>query len=274
MMHSPDSPGRLSRSTAYDPRQYWDARLGKRWEISGVGHAGYSLRYNRWLYRAQERSLRALLRRAGADVSGKRVLDVGSGTGHWLGWYTKLGVGSLTALELSRIAAQRLRQKFEAVEVVEGDIAAQDTDLGAFDLVNVVSVMYHVVDPALFQRSLENLARMTIRGGWLILSDQLGTREVQAADHVRFRPLALYEERLSSLGFRIKMVQPVYTLLNGGLRQAVELAFSQSGSAVQPLEEALAPVLYMLDGLPGLTRWANMRLLIARKRSVRREFPG
>ncbi|KKL59685.1 hypothetical protein LCGC14_2212870 [marine sediment metagenome] len=70
---------------AYTPREYWDARLRAHWDLSGVGRGDYGVAYNRWIYRAQDRAVRRAFHHCSVDVSGKRVLDVGSGTGYWLG---------------------------------------------------------------------------------------------------------------------------------------------------------------------------------------------
>lgn len=259
-------------SEAYDPREYWDARLAARWDLSGVGHLGYSLRYNEWLYRAQGRALARALRRAGVAVSNWDVLDVGSGTGHWLAWYGRRGAGPLTALELSAAAARRLREVFPRATVVESDIAQVAPDSPRFGLVNVLGVVYHIVEPLAIERALENLACLTAPGGWLVLSDALGPREMRPAPHVRFRPLDFYEERLPPLGFRIEVVEPVYTLLNGGLSQAARTAPPAVRRRVRAAEDKLAGVLFLLDRLPGLGRWANMRLMLANK--VETLLPG
>lgn len=258
-----------SRQGTYEPQAYWDGRLAARWDLTGVGHVGYSLRYNRWLYRAQGRVLARALRRAGAAPADRSVLDVGSGTGHWLDWYAKRGAGPLTGLELSPAAAGRLRERFPQATVVEGNIAEAPLENAAFDLVNILGVIYHLVEPATFDRALANLARLTAPGGRLVLSDTLGQCEKRPAAHVRFRPLKLYEERLPSLGFQIEVVEPVYVLLNGGLSAAARGVSRGVKPRVRKWvrggEEALAPILYMLDRSPGLGRHANMRMMVAKK---------
>ncbi|NIR43219.1 MAG: class I SAM-dependent methyltransferase [Gemmatimonadetes bacterium] len=249
----------------YDPRTYWDARLAKRWDLSGVGHACYSVGYNRWLYRAQGWALARALRRVRAPVSRMSVLDVGSGTGHWLKWYSRRDAGPLTALELSPAAAGRIRERFPEVTVVEGDIAELTLPANRFELVNMLGVIYHIVEPPAFERALESAARAIAPGGWLVLSDRLGSEEVRPARHVRFRPLACYEDRLPSLGLRIQLVQPIYTLLNGGLADAACSAPAVARNLVHGAEEAMAALLFALDRTPGLGHWANMRLLVAKK---------
>ena len=251
----------------YDPLAFWDARLGARWDLSGVGHAAYSLGYNRWLYRAQGRALEQALYRARATVAGKSVLDVGSGTGHWLTWYAAWGAGPRTALELSPIGALRLRERFRDVTVAEGNIADPPPGLlsGTFAIVNILGVVYHIVDPAAAERALANLARLTAPGGRLVLSDALGSEEATVAPHVRFRPLAFYEQRLPSLGFAIDVVEPVHTLLNGGLSAMARSRPVWLRRWIYSAEDVLGPLLYLLDRAPGLGRHANMRVMVATK---------
>ena len=154
---------------------------------------------------------------------------------------------------------------FPEDEVVEADIAGPDVDLAPFEVVNVMNILYHIVEPSLFERALANLASLTAPGGWLVLSDALGSREMQPASHVRFRPLASYQDRLPQLGFAIKVVEPAHILLNGGVSQAMSWAPSRVQRLVRRGEEALAPILYALDGSSILARWANMRILVAQK---------
>ena len=100
-----------------------------------------------------------------------------------------------------------------------------------------------------------------------VLSDQLGKEESNPASHVRFRPLKLYEKKLVDLGFKIEVVEPVYTLLNGGVGRITEWAPRPVRSLVYRLvhrsEEALAPAMYVLERVPGVAHWANMRILVA-----------
>ena len=249
-------------------RERWGARARRNPSAamptfdSMSGLEGLSLGHDRWFYRAHGRALSRALRQAGVAIVGRRILDVGDDTGHWLGWYARHGAGLLTALEANALAAERVRATVPNARVVEGQVSEVTLRAGWFDVVNVLGVACRIVEPGAFERALLNLARATVPGGCLVLSDALGAMEVRPARDVRLRPLSMYAERLPVLGFRIEVVEPIATLLNGGLTGSAPP--SVAGIA-RGIERGLGCALYLLDGLPGLGRWANTRLLVARK---------
>jgi hypothetical protein len=58
-------------------------------------------------------------------------------------------------------------------------------------------VLFHVVDDALWARSVENLSGLARSEGTFVIQDSLNeTDEPQPARHVRFRSLATYREVL------------------------------------------------------------------------------
>lgn len=218
--------------------------------------------FDRWFYRAHGRALSRALHQAGVSIVGRRILDVGDGTGHWLVWYRRRGAGLLTALETNPAAAVRIRAMIPDARVVEGDVSNVKLRAGWFDVVNVLGAACRIVEPEAFERALLNLARATVSGGCLVVSDALGALELRPSRDLRLRPLSMYAERLPHLGFRIEAVEPVFTLLNGGLTRSAPPRVASVASGV---EKSLGGVLYLLDGLPALGRWANTRLLVARK---------
>jgi SAM-dependent methyltransferase len=253
-------------STGYVPRDYWDKRLQEHWDLTGVGYIGFSKRYNKWLYRFQRRALGAALRNAGVRVEGARVLDVGSGIGVWVAWYYGQKAGRLTSVDITPTAVTALRRLFPQADVHEADITKPDVDVGQHDIVNIISVIYHIVDPELFKQALRNLAKSTAPGGHLVLSDRLGPEELTPAVHVRFRTLSTYRAELEQLGFDIVHVQPMHTLMNGGFRGAFRRAPGRVRGLAHRTEELLAPALFALDHLPIVSSRANSNILIARKR--------
>lgn len=252
----------IARRDTYDLRD----RQGERAAWSDIGpmvcEGGGSHEYDRWYYRAHGRALSRALRQAGVAIVGRRILDVGDGTGYWLSWYGRRGAGLLTALETRPAVGERIRAIVPDARVVEGEVSKVKLRAGWFDVVNMLGAACRIVDPEAFERALLNLARATVSGGCLVLSDALGALELRPAPDVRLRPLSMYAERLPHLGFRIEVVEPVVTLLDGGLTRSAPAGMA---SIARGIEKSMGGALYLLDGLPVLGRWAHTRLLVARK---------
>jgi SAM-dependent methyltransferase len=197
-----------------ESRDYWESRLERNPDLTGTGHRAFDARYNRWLYRAQREALEDALAQHRVDVEGRSVLDVGSGTGYWLEVLAERRPDRLVALELTGVAAGRLRERFPQVEVHQADVADPTPALtGPFHLVTAMSVLFHIVEDAPFERALANLARWLAPGGWLVVSGVFRQPRLPTAPHVRFRPLAAYREPLERGGLEVVELRPVLYLL-------------------------------------------------------------
>ena len=197
----------------YDPKEYWEQRLERDFSLGGVGHIGFSERYNRWLYRRKRRCLEGALR--GVHLRDKRVLDVGCGTGFFVEWYLAKGC-EVTGIDITEISVKRLRETLPS-EFYTRDITAADYPRAAtkFDIVNIWDVIYHVVDDDAYDRALDNIASDLGAGGLLLLTDFLGAAaDTRLAPHVLGRCLHTYKTKLPVRGFQLIEVRPLYRYLN------------------------------------------------------------
>lgn len=140
--------------------------------------------HSRLHYAATEIALLGWFARSG--VSPRRVLDIGSGAGHWLRMYRDtFGPDRLMAAELSTTAVGHLSDAFADAPEVEArqiDISEAGVDLGeTFDVINAIGVMFHIVEDARWETALGNIARHLEPGGHAVIGGQFGliTRDVQ-----------------------------------------------------------------------------------------------
>jgi SAM-dependent methyltransferase len=107
-----------------------------------------------------------------------RVLDVGSGAGHWIDFYRDvLGAEHVTGLELNPAVAEALGRKYEgdpAVSMHQADIVDPLPVAGPFSVVNAIGVMFHIVEDERWEIAVGNLARALEPGGVLIVGGQFG----------------------------------------------------------------------------------------------------
>lgn len=200
---------------AYDPQTYWSA-LHRDGGLRAVGQSGLSADLNVWLYRIARRNVTRFLRAHGlGDLADTAVLDVGSGTGFWIGVWHDLGAATIDGVELVPEAVERLRADFPASTFRTGDIADPGVlpDDARYDLVAVMNVLLHVVDDDRFGAAARHVAATIRPGGRLLLAEPALTRPGSVrpakpgASSVA-RPIARYRAAFEAAGLRFVDVGP------------------------------------------------------------------
>lgn len=202
----------MGMSESYDPKGYWEHRLSQYYGPRAVGNLSSSESYNAWLYRSKRRCLNGVFE--DFDLHGKRVLDVGCGTGYFVNWFLRRGA-RVCGIDITEFSVRALKARF-AAEFHVADVSSQDADLrGRHDVVNAWDVMYHIVDEAAFERALKNIARSVASGGLLLVTDRFGAAgDEQVAAHVRLRCLRTYQRILSARGFDLLELRFLYRWMN------------------------------------------------------------
>jgi SAM-dependent methyltransferase len=241
-------------------REYWEQRLRGDYSLGGVGYQGLGEAFNRWGYRARRRVFLRLVRPLVAP--GARVLDVGSGTGFYLGLWRELGAGSITGSDLTGVAVEGLAARHPDVEAVRLDIGDETIDLpeSSFDAVSAMDVLFHITDDERFARALANIGRLLRPGGVLVFSDLFVHGRPWRAPHQAIRSLAEVRAAVDAAGLRVQLRRPMLVLLNAPvdtrgrtaraawwtLRTAAlrgEAAGWLAGAAAYPFEVGLARIL-------------------------------
>lgn len=235
-------------------KEYWEDRLRRNFSLAGTGHSGFSLGYNRLMYRLKMEKLNRILCRQGINVKGARVLDVGSGTGFFVEYYLKKGAGLVSGVDLTEVSVELLGRKFPSCRFLRLDISkGRYPGEDKFDIINVFDVLYHIVDAGDFLAAIKNIAFSAQAGSWIFISDSLRP-ELSAASHVRYRAMDVYREALAGEG--IDIVDTI-SLLN---------LMGRRIDMFSGLTEPLCLLAYLADSLYCPYNSAIMRLLICRKR--------
>lgn len=104
------------------------------------------------------------------------VLDIGSGSGHWIDFYRSLDARSVCGVDIARSACDHLERRYandSAVTIRCG--AAIDALQGVtVDLVNAIGVMFHIVDDAAWADTIHAAGRALAIDGTFIVGGHFG----------------------------------------------------------------------------------------------------
>lgn len=250
-----DAP-RSAPVAAFDAEHYWEGRLGDDWSLRGVGLRRLGSNFNAWAYRRRGERFEAIVEEFVPDRAGRRVLDVGSGTGFYLDAWLRLGVADLTGLDLSTVAASKLQGRYPELEILRADISDGPGSLapGTFDVISCMDVLFHVVDHRRYAAALQTICTLLRPGGVFVWSDMFvhGPEEVQ--EHIVIRSLYRIEALLDHAGLAIAARRPMFFLMNEprDTRSPWPLrawkGFMGLASTSETLGELAGRITYTLDG--------------------------
>jgi SAM-dependent methyltransferase len=243
---------------AFDTQRYWQDRLSADDTLVGVGFSTLGHRYNAWIYRVRRAVFLERVPQLGIDLAQAHVLEIGPGTGFYIDLWHELGIREVTGVDLAPVVVERLAARYPQHTFLQADVGAADAPLeaGAFDVVTAFDVMYHIVDEAMFEQALANVAQSLRPGGLFLVADHFLHREQsnsRIADHYVNRTLARYEDALARHGLEILQRRPMFVLMNAPpdsrsrLRRAWWLAVAGTASLAEPLGFALGAALYPLE---------------------------
>jgi SAM-dependent methyltransferase len=198
----------------YQPREFWEQRLSQQFDVRGTGETALSLAYNLACYTLRREVLDRALADQRFDPRGRRVLDVGCGTGFFTSYYVGRGA-QVTGIDIAPTSIATLSGRFPQARFVLADVGEQPVE-GRFDLVNAFDVLYHITDDTRWERAVRHLAAAVEPGGLLLLTDAFSDAP-GLAEHNRMRPLARYRDLLTASGLEAGALRATHVLLNRDL---------------------------------------------------------
>jgi SAM-dependent methyltransferase len=199
--------------TARDGRAFWSTvRVrGRDFASEAIPDGGdlrvFEIDAARRINAARLRAIESL----GLDLRGKRVLDVGSGPGHFASFYAARDC-TVVAVEGRADNVDALRQRHPGVHAVVADVQTFDLgELGRFDVVHCLGLLYHLENPLAALRNIVRVCEgvllletivMDAPGTWLAIEDEPKTVN-QALAGIGCRPTpAFVAMGLNRVGFR------------------------------------------------------------------------
>ena len=219
-----ENPTAPAEANGYEPNHYWNQLLGRSFDLTGVGLVGKSHAFNAWGYRARRSAALSMVR----DASDQQVLDVGSGTGHWIAFWHSLGARGVTGLDLTPVSVSRLKERFPDDQFVEADITRGVPSAGPYELISAMDVLLHVVDDAGYGKAFKNLRQVAEPGTRLLILEPLtygAPRAMVPGSHSRTRSLSELQTTLAENGWRLEKVRPATWLLSNPVEVQPGFAF-------------------------------------------------
>ena len=252
-------------NNSFNTREYWEKRLRTSLDLQGTGHHRFDLEYNKWLYRAQSDCMDELVNRYEITISGKRIIDIGSGTGFYLEYYQNYQPASLTGMDITQCSVEYLKEKIPQGTFIQQDISDQFIPpKERFDIVSAMGVLYHIVDENKFIQAVTNLSRMLVPEGYLLISDTFEEPLIPSARHAHFRGLKSYRPILQAHQIKIIHTIPLYYVLN---RSFIPFIGSRIINTLR-----LGKPFYHLDRFLrsfALSNFGNLKIMLAQKIDVK-----
>jgi len=163
---------RRTRDALYHAADYWDARAAAR---SGMARSMWPSNVFNALWDLRQKEL---LVRAMGDVRGRRVADVGCGTGRMTRWLAGQGAREVVGFDFSPATVDAAREETgEALTVrfVVGDVVGglPPSEAGFDDAVVLGCLSVACRDEAALRRALANVARLVRPGGRVVLLEPI-----------------------------------------------------------------------------------------------------
>jgi SAM-dependent methyltransferase len=198
-------------------RDYWEDRLKENFGLHGTGFQGLGKRYNEYMYKVRKRVFLHLMNKFDTDFTTINVLDIGSGTGFYVGLWQDLGVISMTGTDITTIAVENLKLKYPSYEFLQLDIGNESsykTFRKKFDIISAFDVLFHIVDDTRYENAIRNVVSLLKPGGLFIFSDNfLHHNSVRSARQVS-RSLDIIQKVLRENKLEVLLRKPMFVLMN------------------------------------------------------------
>ena len=257
----------------YEPEKYWEERLSKDFSLGGVGFLGLGVGYNKWFYKARIRALSKLLKEKAISPSGKRILDIGVGTGFYIDYWKKLGARSIVGLDITEKSVSELEKKYPEYKFVSTNICDKQLESAIldekFDIITAFDVLFHIVEEDEFEQAIENIKCLSHHETKIIISDSFLKEPRPVGFHENDTTMDRYKEALDKVGLRPLITIPVFYFMSNpidkdalssrSLRILVSLAWiiandslrlrKRLGSLAEPIGYLIGLILYTVDGV-------------------------
>lgn len=165
---------RYARGDSYDAEAYWGDRFRKFGpSLKGPGHEGLNEDDNRVMYEAAGRLFAEYCASEGVSFAGRRVLEIGCGTGYYTDLIARLGPpAAFTGLDVTDANFMDIAGRHPGAHLVKDNAADKAAIPGKalYDVIVMIDVIHHVVTDRDFDAIMANVRRWLAPGGSFVIT--------------------------------------------------------------------------------------------------------
>ena len=158
------------------------------------------------------------------NTEGNSVLDIGSGSGHWIDFYRSLGFQKSVGIDISQFSVNHLENKYSNdpnIKIYQGKATDVIDQLNIpFNLVNAIGVMFHIVDDSEWSDTIKKVAKLIPENGLFIVGGEFGVAnginvqiDYRGQINKRLRSAAKWKKNLIKEGFSDIKIYKNYSYL-------------------------------------------------------------
>jgi len=205
----------LNTLAQYDPQAYWEERLSKHFSLRATGHLTFGHEYNAWLYRSKVHVLTKLLKEKNILCSGMKLLDIGVGTGFYVKYWEKLGVKSLTGIDITARSIAELKKRYPNHRFIRANIGDTKIPINEkFDIITAFDVLFHMISDDEFEQAIKNIRNLSHANTIILITDNFLKAYKPPRSHENDRTLKYYKSVLTANSLEIDDIKPIFYLMN------------------------------------------------------------
>ena len=208
-------------TSKYTTRDDWERRYSGSAGLHGPGTRAHSVNGNRQFYRTKRDALDRCLALAQQTFQGKRILDIGGGSGQFIDYYLNRGASRVVVSDYAESALRHVQQQYandDRIGTWHWDATSTLTGQEEqFDFVLAMEMIFLISDDDGFARAVGNLADFVLPNGCLLISDvflEEGDPPSPEGATAKRRKRTLFERIITEHGLKIVGYVPQSVLYN------------------------------------------------------------
>lgn len=199
----------------FDYKNYWNRRLAAKFDITSVGYQKLGEIYNTFLYRNRLDIVSGVLNKSVSGIDGKKVLELGPGTGIFTDMFLSFHVKEYCGIDVSEKSVRELSKKFSDYRFICGDVSDDGLITQKYDIILAASVLMHITDEECYKNAVKNISEHLSDDGLCLILDSISqTDYVTESQHLVVRKKDYVKTILDENGLYIADILPITNFLN------------------------------------------------------------